>query len=136
MRFARHWEIGVWTKFNELKQILDRFGLHLPWSFRYYTNNIKSANMFKKINLFSIVIAITLLNSSTVVAAPEVRRGDDGFYSSKVGPITYFVDTVAQLCFVGRITSSSAGHGVTLDTISCNNLNQRPEWRSIITWVN
>ena len=77
-----------------------------------------------------VLLAIAVMTYSTYIQAgePEVERYDDsGFYKSEAADyIYYYVDTVAQLCYLG------AREGYVL--IPCDNLKKRPEWKKIIKW--
>lgn len=78
---------------------------------------------------------ILLLAFSTTVFAgkdtPEVKQMDSGIYWSLVARNhMYYVDTIAQLCFVAEASDRPAA----LAPIPCKNLKKRPEWSALITW--
>ncbi len=66
------------------------------------------------------------------ISAPRIVTEKNGMYIQKdIRPyFDYMVDSVAELCF-----AKSLNHGVGLTQIDCKNLSRRPEWKSIITWV-
>ncbi len=77
-----------------------------------------------------VLLAIVVMTHPTYIQAsePKVERdGDSKFYKSEAADdIWYFVDTVAQLCYLG------AREGYVL--IPCDNLKKRPEWKNVIKW--
>ena len=82
-----------------------------------------------------LLIAFLCIFSNSVFAAenaPEVQEFERGIYfsslKSKHYNFDYYVDTVAQLCFVANSSDSS------LAPIPCKNLKKRQEWSKIIIW--
>jgi hypothetical protein len=63
----------------------------------------------------------------------KVEETKQGFYRSLVlgNQLSYYVDTVAQLCYCYSDNMQSN----TFVVIPCENLKKRPEWAGIITWV-
>ena len=83
------------------------------------------------------VISAIILNSHSVTAKPEADEEKEGIYRSRgLSRITYWVDTITQLCFATYLVKrGDTGAGVGLLKIDCKNLAKRPEWKPIITWV-
>jgi len=83
----------------------------------------------KRISLLSLL----MFASTTSFASdqPDVKKLDHGVYWSVVAAsYVYYVDTVAQLCFVADAHNTSSA----LSAIPCKNVKKRPEWAQIINW--
>ena len=78
-----------------------------------------------------LLVVLLCTFSAAAFAKPDVKPLDDGVYWSLVAKeFNYYVDTVAQLCYVVDAGNKPS----SLTVIPCKNLKKRPEWAAVITW--
>lgn len=86
-------------------------------------------------NLLNIALIfgfIGIFSSSATAQQLDVKEDKNGIYISYVGnKLAYQVDTVSQLCFA----TTHFGEDASITIVDCKLLAKRPEWKSIIDWV-
>lgn len=92
-------------------------------------------------SFFRLLFSTTILLCCTDILAkekePEIK--DVGFgmlvaeYDNfKIHPFYYRVDTIAQICYV---VPTATGNGESWIIVPCENLAKRPEWKTVIDWL-